>query len=625
MSIGDYVPADRKDETVKFDQAILDIFGELDRDRLMERVVRYARDQVGAGGSSVFLRDDITGTYVLQATTGLQDEAQAPDRRIEYLPGEGLTGWIAKHGRPLRIDNVMDREALHRIAADLTWSKKYSEITSQQGEAYLGVPIMSRDGHAVMGVLRVSAKRRGQRFSEADERLLVNIAQIVSIAIENSRRYEQEKRRARYFQLLLDISATLNPRRPLNEMLNEVVSRLQRGYRAEACQLYLRDENDTSRLVLRAASGLPEELIGRMSYEVGQGLIGYVADSGQPVRARERDQTGKWLTDQRDQQTIELATHLPSKRYRSFLGIPLILGDEVHGVLALVNKIPSSPGHRDWFTADDYEYLSLLGTELAAVLESGRYLRALSEVGVTALRMQRIASFGTLAQRLPHETSNPLAVARLALANLRTDLQTLSEGLANRAEDISRLFRRLDVIEAQIEEVSNKLLNLVRFSQQMGFTRVTTHWNDVIREALIWLAAERRRRKVEVHALYGELPPLFVEPNELFGVVVVLLRVMMEGLGEAGGLVEIRTEAVNQGQVVRTTVCCTHPGIQQAVATTVEPSATTNQDLSPLHFEWALARQTVEQQYGGTLRWSADGEDTVRFVMDLPSNKESLL
>jgi signal transduction protein with GAF and PtsI domain len=615
----------RKDEAMELDQEILEIFGELDRDRLMERVVRYARDQVGASGSSVFLCDDVTGTYVLQATTGLQGEILAvPERRIEYLPGEGLTGWIAKHGRPLHIDNVMDREALQRISADLMWGKKYSEITSDQGEAYLGVPIMSHDGRMVMGVLRVSAKRHGQRFSEADERLLANIAQMVSIAIENSRRYEQEKRRARYFQLLLDISATLNPRRPLDEMLDEVVSLLQRGYRTEACQLYLRDENDISRLVLRAASGLPEELIGQVCYEVDEGLIGYVAGSGQPVRARERDQTSKWLTDQRDRETMELAVLLPSRRYRSFLGIPLILGDEVHGVLALVNKIPSSSGHRDWFTADDYEYLSILGTELAAVLESGRHLRALSEVGVTALRMQRIVSFGTLAQRVPHETSNPLAVARLALANLRTDLQALSESRADRMADVSCLLRRLDVIEAQIEEVSNKLLSLVRFSQQMGFTRVTTHWNDIIREALIWLAAERRRCKVEVHAVYGELPLLFIEPNELFGVVVVLLRVMLEGVGETGSTIEIRTEAVGEGQTVRTTVRCTQPGLKQALAATVEPPATANQDFSPLHFEWALACQTVEQRYGGTLHWSADGEDTVCFVMDLRSNKESL-
>jgi hypothetical protein len=214
-------------------------------------------------------------------------------------------------------------------------------------------------------------------------------------------------------------------------------------------------------------------------------------------------------------------------------------------------------------------------------------------------------------------------VVRLAMSNLRTDLQVLSESHADHETEIAHLLRRLDVIETQIEEVSNKLLNLVRFSQQMGFTRVTIHWNDIVREALIWLAAERRRYRVEVRAVYGELPLLFIEPNELFGVVVTLLRVMIEGLSGAGGLIEIGTEAVEQARAVRTTVYCTHSGLEQAVSAIVEPPATANQDLSPLHFEWALARQTVEQQYGGTLSWLTDGEDTVSFVMDLPQNEES--
>ncbi len=35
---------------LRFDQELLEIYGELDRDRLMELVVRYARDRLGAGG-----------------------------------------------------------------------------------------------------------------------------------------------------------------------------------------------------------------------------------------------------------------------------------------------------------------------------------------------------------------------------------------------------------------------------------------------------------------------------------------------------------------------------------------------------------------------------------------------
>ncbi len=47
----------------------------------MALVVRYVRDRLGAGGSSIFLRDDITGRYVLRGATGLLEGAKMPAGR----------------------------------------------------------------------------------------------------------------------------------------------------------------------------------------------------------------------------------------------------------------------------------------------------------------------------------------------------------------------------------------------------------------------------------------------------------------------------------------------------------------------------------------------------------------
>nr|HID14617.1 GAF domain-containing sensor histidine kinase [Anaerolineae bacterium] len=587
-----------------FDQELLEIYGELDRDRLMALVVRYARDRLAAGGCSIFLRDDITGRYVLRGTTGLEG-VEMPAERVAYEPGEGLTGWIAKHGRPLRIANVRDREELRRIAEDLVWNRKYSEISAKPDQAYLGVPILSRDRATVLGVLRVSGKAEGEQFDEQDEALLSHVAAMVNIAIENSHRYEREKRRARYFRLLLDIGGELDPRRPIGEMLQAVVNRVRGGFRTEACYIYLRDEESAGRVVLRAASGLPETLIGQLAYRAGEGLTGHIVHAGTPVQIREPAAVGDWD----DPHVAEIVPHLPSGLYRSFLGVPLRLGDEIYGTLELVNKIPSSPGHRDWFTDDDEEYLRLLSTAICGVLEGARYLKTLGEVGVTALRMQRIASFGTLAQRIRHEAANPLAVARLAVTNLRSDLQA--------GEGLSRLTERLGVIEANLNEVSGKLLDLLKFSQSIGFVRTTTQWNDVVREALIWLAAERQRRGVEVHALYEDLPSLFIEPNELFGVLVTLLRLTMETLEPHGGLIEVRTSS--SAERVRTEIHAPEAPLTGRISPILESVAGAPEELSPLHFEWALAQETVETQYGGTLTWKArDGE--VCFVLELPLN-----
>jgi GAF domain-containing protein len=612
-----------------FDKDLLEIYGELDRDRLMELVVRYARDRLGAGGSSIFLRDNITGRYVLRGTTGLLESTKMPAERVEYEPGEGLTGWIAKHGRPLRITNVKDSDELKSIAGDLAWSKKYSEISARPGQAYVGVPILSRDGDTVLGVLRVSGKLEGDRFDGRDEALLSHVGAMVGIAIENSQRYEREKRRARYFWLLLDINSELNPRRPVADMMQAVTDRVRQGFRTEACQIYLRTEEDVHQVVLRAASGLPETLVGKLTYMAGEGLTGHIIQKGTAVQIREPAAFAEW----NDPHIAEVAPHLASATYRSYIGVPLRLGDEILGTLELINKIPSAPGHRDWFTDDDEGYLRLLSTGIGGVLEGARYLKALNDVGITALRMQRIASFGTLAQRIRHEAANPLAVARLALNNLRDDLEEAltARSTQREAEEKigtpptqaldARISRRVNVIDSSLEEVSSKLLELLKFSQRIGFVRSSTDWNDVVHEVLIWLAAERQRRGVEIHVSYNDLPPLFIEPNELFGVLVTILRLAMETLEAEGGLIEVQTYVPTlstDGQQVCTEVYVPEAPLRENVSGVLEPVDGASEELSPLHFEWALAQETAETQYEGSLTWEiCDGG--MRFLLELPS------
>jgi GAF domain-containing protein len=598
---------------IGFDQELLEIYGELDRDRLMNLVVRYASNRLGADGSSIFLRDRITERYVLRATTGLLESDKMPAERIEYEAGEGLTGWIAKYGRPLCIANVRDEEALRSIAKDLAWSKKFTEVSAQPDRAYLGVPILSRNGDTVLGVLRVSG---GERFTAQDEELLGRVAALVSVAIENSQRYERERRRARYFMLLLDISSELDPRRPIGEMLQAVADRVRKGFRTEACQIYLQSEEDVHRVVLRAASGLPEALVGRLSYMAGEGLTGCIVQNGTTVQIREESALERW----QDSHIAEVASHLPSGKCRSLVGVPLQLGDEILGALELINKIPSAPGHRDWFTDDDEGYLRLLSTAIGGVLEGARYLKTLNDVGVTAMRMQRVASFGTLAQRIQHEAANPLAVARLALNNLYDDLQdalSTPAGKGEGGEVADRLTRRLNVIEAGLDEVSDKLLDLLKFSQHIGFVRMTANWNDVVREALIWLAAERQRRGVETHVAYGELPPLLIEPNELFGVLVTIVRLALEAFEAQGGLLEVRTCVSADGQRVCSEVGAPQAPLGEKVAKILEPAARDPEELSLLHFEWALAQETIVTQYGGSLTWQVEGGG-LRFVLELP-------
>ena len=184
-------------------------------------------------------------------------------------------------------------------------------------------------------------------------------------------------------------------------------------------------------------------------------------------------------------------------------------------------------------------------------------------------------------------------------------------------EQYARVARRLGVIETGLDRVSCKLLDLLKFSQRMGFVRTTTQWNDIVRDVLIWLAAERQRRSVEIHVTYADLPPLFIEPNEMFGVLVTVLRLAMETLETPGGLVEVHTSLSADGRRVCTQIRAPDAPLVERISAILEPLAVVPEELSPLHFEWALAQETVNVQYRGDLSWKAEGGE-VCFVLELP-------
>jgi type II secretory pathway component PulK len=95
----------------------------------------------------------------------------------------------------------------------------------------------------------------------------------------------------------------------------------------------------------------------------------------------------------------------------------------------------------------------------------------------------------------------------------------------------------------------------------------------------------------------------------------------MEAFGEQGGSFEVRTAVSEDGRYVRSEVYAAEAGMAEQVSSIIGSMAGTAEEVSPLHFEWALARETVETQYGGSLTWSLSGK-TVCFVLDLPLGRE---
>ena len=152
-----------------------------DLDSLMHDVVEQATKILRGDDCSLFLMDDMGESLELSASYGPLDE-QAGRHTVRYQIGEGLTGWVAQNGRPIRVGDPR---------TDPRWKGLFSEAPPSEVAALLAVPVLTQ--RSKPGVLRVVRKRKGslyflpQEFTQADEDILSTLASQMAVAIDRTR------------------------------------------------------------------------------------------------------------------------------------------------------------------------------------------------------------------------------------------------------------------------------------------------------------------------------------------------------------------------------------------------------------------------------------------------------
>ena len=157
------------------------IHSTLDPDDALALILREAVRLTGAVSGSVVLVNPTTGFLEIQAAHGLPPNAD----RLRLRLGEGLTGWVARNGRPARVADVL---------ADPRYIMVRPQVRSE-----LAVPLAV--GGEIRGVINVDADRPGA-FGADDQELLSELARRAAGVIRNTWLYEQLRLEARLFESL---------------------------------------------------------------------------------------------------------------------------------------------------------------------------------------------------------------------------------------------------------------------------------------------------------------------------------------------------------------------------------------------------------------------------------------
>ena len=148
----------------------------LNLDHVLVTVLEEVRGLMDVVGSSVWLTDAETGDLICRQATGAYGETL---RGWRLAPGEGLAGWVARHGKSLVSQDTYTDER-HYKEVDLCIGRDMHSV--------LTVPLRIKGD--VIGAVQVVDMEAG-RFEETDLKLLETLAGSAAIAIENARLYEK--------------------------------------------------------------------------------------------------------------------------------------------------------------------------------------------------------------------------------------------------------------------------------------------------------------------------------------------------------------------------------------------------------------------------------------------------
>jgi len=184
------------------------VTGELDRDALLDALREQLARVVDTRNMIVMLRaedgDDLE--VALRITDGAPD-----DREPRRYParGVGLLAAVLESGQPLRTDDYgreCERRGLKPVAIAL--GMRY----------WLGVPLNA--GDRVLGMLALRSAERP--FTEADQRLLLNIGHLTALALSSARLYEERTRAYGQLSAAQDQLVRTEKLRALGEMASGV-------------------------------------------------------------------------------------------------------------------------------------------------------------------------------------------------------------------------------------------------------------------------------------------------------------------------------------------------------------------------------------------------------------------
>jgi len=464
------------------------IHSTLDSQEALQLIVSEAVRLMNASSGSVILINPNSGFLDIPASQNLPGVA----RRLKLRVGEGITGWVARHGKPARV-------------GDVTQDSRY--VAARRGvKSELAVPLEVNG--ETRGVINVDSDR-AHAFSADDQNLLEQLAVQAAKVIHNTWLYEQLRLKVHLFESLSSVSRTINSTLNLDEALRVITREACELMRARMCSLMMLDET-RAWLDLRASYGASETYIKKPRLNVEESLLGVVTRRKKPMQVANVQTSSHY-------QNIEVARR---EGLISLLSVPLLFAGQAIGTLNVYTSRLYN------FSNEEIRILSALAELSAIAIEKARLYERIVDVEEQLRQNEKLSALGLLAAEVAHEIRNPLTVMKLLYHSL--DLKFPASD--PRAKDTR-------IIEAKIEHLNKIVEQILDFARTTEPKLAPVNLNELVDELGLLVRHKLANQNIRlIRGLQPDLPLVMGDAPQLEQAFLNLILNAAEAMPDGGTL-----------------------------------------------------------------------------------------
>ncbi len=468
------------------------IHSTLEPNQVLRLIVGEAVRVMRATSGSIALLNPTTQLLEIQSARGIPAGAA----RLRLRLGEGITGWVARTGRPARVGDVRSDRRYVALRPDV--------------RSELAVPL-EVDGE-IRGILNVDSDRV-DAFTAADQELLGELAAQAAKVIHNTWLYEQLRLKARLFESLISVGHTINSALNLNEALQVITREASLLMEARMCSLLLLDETGQS-LRLSASHGAGPAYVRKPDVSIDESLVGVVVRRKRALQELDVQTSSRYLN-----------TDLARKEgLVSLLSVPLVFRSQAIGAINVYTAEPHL------FSNEEIRILTALADLSAVAIEKARLYERVVDVEERMRRNERLSALGLLAAEVAHEIRNPLTVMKMLYHSL--DLR-FPEG--------DPRTRDAEIMGEKIEHLNRIVEQILEFARGAEPTLAPVDVNQLLQELALLTRHKLTQQNVSLrHQLETGLPGILADAGQLHQVFLNLILNAAEAM-PGGGLLVIRS------------------------------------------------------------------------------------